>query len=230
MGGESLQWKLTLKDDVSGPAKRAARGAFAFQQAARKLQADTARVQAAAVRGQARTAQQVARLNANAFRADQRLAAQRARLSATNVAAARRSEGAVTQSFRDSLGTLGRVGGGIAAVAAGIVGSFVGIGAQVAQTVVQIAAFRESSLVALEAVLGSSAAAGRQFRNAITVANQTPLDTQDIIQQTQSFAIAGFGEREIAPLVAASADLGAAFGQRSSEGFSFALSQIRAAG
>lgn len=188
-----------------------------------------------------RTAAQVGRLNAGAFRRDQQLqraqatqlarsAGAAARASAANARSAQEGQRAVSRSFTDSLGTLGRVGLGIAGIAAGIVGSFAGIGAEVARTVVQVAAFRESSLVALEAVLGSSAAAGRQFRNAIVVANQTPLDTQDIIAQTQSFAIAGFSEREIQPLVAASADLGAAFGQRSSEGFSYALSQIRAAG
>ena len=234
---ESLQWKLTLRDDVSKPSRTAARGAAEFQRAALRLQ----RTQAAAAKAQVRTAAQVARLNANAFRRDQQLArsqatqlarsaAVAARASAANARSARDGQRAVSRSFTDSLGTLGRVGLGIAGIAAGIIGSFAGIGAEVARTVVQVAAFRESSLVALEAVLGSSQAAGRQFRNAIVVANQTPLDTADVIAQTQSFAIAGFSEREIQPLVAASADLGAAFGQRSSEGFSYALSQIRAAG
>lgn len=205
MADETLRWRLLLRDGVSGPAKRARDSLRAYRQELRRAQRSAARDAARAQRDAARAAA----ANARRMQENQRLLA---------------------QGTRTGLGLLGGLAVGAAAALAGVVSSFAEVGVAAARGVVEIAAFRESSLVALEAVLGSSQAAGRQFRNAITIANQTPLDTQDIIQQTAGFAIAGFAEREIAPLVAASADLGAAFGQRSQEGFAFALSQIRAAG
>lgn len=205
MADETLRWRLLLRDGVSGPAKRARDSLKAYRAELRRAQQSAARDAARAQRDAARQAA----ANARRMQENQRLLA---------------------QGTRQGLGLLGGLAVGAAAALAGVVGSFAEVGVAAARSVVEIAAFRESSLVALEAVLGSSEAAGRQFRNAITIANQTPLDTQDIIQQTAGFAIAGFAEREIQPLVAASADLGAAFGQRSQEGFAFALSQIRAAG
>lgn len=205
MADETVRWRLLLRDGVSGPAKRARDSLRAYRQELRRAQQSAARDAARAQRDAARAAA----ANARRMQENTRLLA---------------------QGTRTGLGLLGGLAVGAAAALGGVVASFAEVGVAAARSVVEIAAFRESSLVALEAVLGSSAAAGRQFRNAITIANQTPLDTQDIIQQTAGFAIAGFAEREIQPLVAASADLGAAFGQRSQEGFAFALSQIRAAG
>ncbi len=205
MPNETLQWRLLLRDSVSPSAKNA-------REALRAYRAELTRLQRAAARDAARAQRDAARqVVANARRAQENT-----RLLA--------------QGTRTGLNLLGGLALGAASALAGIVGNFAEVGVAAARSVVEIAAFRDSSLTALEAVLGSSTAAGRQLRNAITVANQTPLDTRDIVAQTSSFAIAGFQEREIAPLVAASADLGAAFGQRSAEGFSFALSQIRAAG
>jgi len=104
------------------------------------------------------------------------------------------------------------------------------IGFAVGRSVIELAAFRESSLVALETVMGSAEGAQRAFGNAIQMANQTPLDTRDVVSQYQRFAVAGFGEREIAPLVAASADLGSAFGRNASDSFALVASQVRSAG
>lgn len=204
MADETLNWRLRLRDAVSAPARRARDSLRAYRAELRRTQQQAARDAARAQRDAARAASQ----NARRMAENQRLLA---------------------QGTRTGLGLLGGLAVGAASALAGVVGSFAEVGAAAARSVVEIAAFRESSLVALEAVLGSSQAAGRQFRNAITIANQTPLDTQGVIQQTASFAIAGFAEREIQPLIAASADLGAAFGQRSQEGFAFALAQIRGA-
>jgi len=202
---ETLRWRLLLRDGVSPAAKRARDSLRAYRAELTRLQRTAARDAARAQRDAARQA-------------------------AANARRAQENTRLLAQGTRTGLGLLGGLAVGAASALAGVVGSFAEVGVAAARSVVEIAAFRESSLTALEAVLGSSQAAGRQFRNAITIANQTPLDTQDIIQQTAGFAIAGFAEREIQPLIAASADLGAAFGQRSQEGFSFALSQIRAAG
>lgn len=122
--------------------------------------------------------------------------------------------------------TFGDVAGG-ALAAAGALGA---VGAAIGRNVIELASFRESSLAALETVMGSGDAAQRTFANAITVANQTPLDTRDVVQSFQRFAVAGFSERELAPLVAATADIGAAFGRTASDSFSLVVSQMRAAG
>lgn len=194
-----------MRDAVSAPARRARDSLKAYRSELRRAQQSAARDAARAQRDAARAAAQ----NARRMQENTRLLA---------------------QGTRTGLGLLGGLAVGAASALAGVVSSFGEVGLAAARSVVEVAAFRESSLVALGAVLGSSQAAGRQFRNAIAIANQTPLDTQEIVAQTAAFAVAGFQEREIAPLVAASADLGAAFGQRSSEGFAFALAQIRAAG
>jgi len=211
------------------------RRALALQSAYRTRQgaqqvAQTQRDRATEMRAHQSYFQRLSRLTQASFRESTRLAAQQRRATESAGRARVQSQQREAQSSRALLGTVAGVGLGAVAALAGIATAFAGVGFAASQAVIEVASFRESSLVALEAVLGSSAAAGRQFRNAVTVANQTPLDTRDVITQTQSFAVAGFGEREIAPLIAASADLGAAFGQRSSEGFALALSQIRATG
>lgn len=205
MADETLRWRLLLRDGVSGPAKRARDSLRAYRQELRRAQQSAARDAARAQRDAARQAA----ANARRMQENTRLLA---------------------QGTRQGLGLLGGLAVGAAAALAGVVGSFAEMGLAAARGVVEIAAFRESSLAALETVMGSSDAAGRSFRNAMVMANQTPADTRDVIAQYQRFAVAGFAEREIAPLVAASADLGAAFGATASDSFALVTSQMRAAG
>jgi hypothetical protein len=136
--------------------------------------------------------------------------------------------------FRDGLEAVGLSGGNIGwgTIAGGLANvgrSALGAGASLARAGVDLAAFREGQLMALETTLGSSEAALRSFNNAIAIANQTPLDTRDVVEMTQTFASGGFGEREMAPLLAASADLAAAYGRQSAESFSLVVSQMRSA-
>ena len=137
--------------------------------------------------------------------------------------------------FREGLEAVGLSGGNIGwgTIAGGLadVGrAALGAGASLTRAGVDLAAFREGQLMALETTLGSSEAALRSFNNAIAIANQTPLDTRDVVAQTQRFVVGGFGERELAPLLAASSDLAAAFGQQASDSFALVVSQMRAAG
>lgn len=220
--------KVSLGPDFAQRAL-ALQTAYRAREGGRQVQ-QTQRDRATELRAHQSYFQRLSRMTQASFRENQRLAAQQRRATERNAAATAQAQARTRELGLSVLGGFGGAALGVVTALAGIATGFAGIGLAAAGAVVEVASFRESSLVALEAVLGSSQAAGRQFRNAITVANQTPLDTRDVIQQTQSFAIAGFGEREIAPLIAASADLGAAFGQRSSEGFALALSQIRAAG
>ena len=115
------------------------------------------------------------------------------------------------------------------------------------RSVVDLASFQQSSITSLSATVGrtEAAAAGlsgqaaeayrtatamRMFRNAIALANQTPLDTRDAVESMTALANAGFSERAITPLLAAAADLGSAFGSQAQQGFIFAIGQIRSKG
>lgn len=203
------------------------------QQAAR-LNAAAFRRDQQAERRQQQGVARSARLNAQAFRRDERMRFQQAaraeRFQAQQARVVQRNQRAVSGSVTSGMALLGGIGVAAAAAVAGLAVQFGSLATSIAGSIVQIAAFRESSLTALRVVLGSSEAAGRSFRNAMQIANQTPLDTADVIRQQQALAVAGFSERELTPLLAASADLGSAFGERSAEGFSYAIAQIRAAG
>lgn len=219
----------------------AARASAARVAAERRNAQQGARLNAAAFRRdqqaerrQQQSVQRAARFNAQAFRRDERAqrgAAVRAeRLQVQQGRIMQRNQRSMDRGFQGGVALLGGIAAAAATAVAGITIAFGGLVARLAESVVQIAAFRESSLTALRVVLGSSEAAGRSFRNAMRIANETPLDTADVIRQQQALAVAGFNEREITPLLAASADLGSAFGDRAAEGFSFAVAQIRAAG
>lgn len=234
---ERLVWKLVLEDKFSKPTARAQRAVEAYQRAMAKAAAQQQRAEAAMIRAEQRHFQQLARLQGRARReqvqADRALAVrmrQQQRTAAQNYRLSQRNADAQSSTFRGMLGTLGGIGLAAASAAAGIAASFAGMGFSAASAVVEIAAFRESSLASLEAVTGSSETAARMFRNAMVMANQTPLDTRDVVAMQGRFATAGFTERETNVLTAASSDLSAAFGQARADSFALVASQLRASG
>lgn len=234
---ERLVWKLVLEDKFSKPTARAQRAVEAYQRAMAKAAAQQQRAEAAMIRAEQRHFQQLARLQGRARReqvqADRALAVrmrQQQRTAAQNYRLSQRNADAQSSTFRGMLGTLGGIGLAAASAAAGIAASFAGMGFSAASAVVEIAAFRESSLATLEAVTGSSETAARMFRNAMVMANQTPLDTRDVVAMQGRFATAGFTERETNVLTAASSDLSAAFGQARADSFALVASQLRASG
>ena len=130
------------------------------------------------------------------------------------------------------LSSLGAVAGGWGAVIAGATAAATAIGGisyALGRNVVEMAAFREATLSSLETVMRSSEAAGRTFRNAMTIAGQTPLDTADVVGMADRFAVAGFAETQLEPLIAAAADISAARGTVAADGFALVVSQMRAA-
>lgn len=172
-----------------------------------------------------------ARDSLKAFRGElARVGRDQARAASQNARRMQENQRLLAAGTRQGIGLLGGLAIGAVGALAGIVEAFGGMGLAAARGVIEIAAFRESSLAALETVMGSSDAAGRSFRNAMVMANQTPADTADVVANFQRFAVAGFAEREIAPLVAATADIGAAFGTTASDSFALVTSQMRAAG
>lgn len=118
----------------------------------------------------------------------------------------------------------------VAAAATGVATAFAGIAYEASGAYLSIARFREDSITSLRTVLGSEASAGRTFGNALVMANQTPLDPQDVIGSFTSFAVGGFGERELTPLAAAVADVQAARGNAAADSLTRVLTQIRGLG
>lgn len=231
---ERLVWKLVLEDKFSGPTARAQRAVEQYQRAMARAAKAQQRAEQQMLRGHQNYYQQLARMTARSQREQARH--DRARISLAqrnarqNRAIVQRNERAQSDTFRGMVSTLGGFGLAAVGVVAGIASSFASIGFSAARAVVEIAAFRESSIASLTAVTGSSERAARMFRNAMVVANQTPLDTADVIGMQQRFAVAGFNERETGVLTAASTDLSAAFGQARADSFALVAAQLRASG
>ena len=253
---ETLQWRLRLREDVFGPASKAQKALRAYQRESERIarvqrqqQAAMARLNAQAFRRdqQMRRAQEraaavsvarVARANAAAYRRDQALQLSRGRtLARLQARQARENErildGNAALGRGAVLGMLGALGGfavGVGALGVRIAQSFAEIGLAAGQAVIEVAAFRESSLASLNAVLGNARSAGRAYRNAIVIANQTPLDTRDVIQAQTQLAVSGFRENELTPLLAAFSDVQAARGGEAGQALIRVLGQIRGLG
>ena len=256
MAGETLQWRLRLREDVFGPASKAQKALRAYQaesnriaRVQRQQQAAMARANAQAFRrdqqllrarerAAATSAARVARANAQAYRRDQALQLSRGRtLARLQARQARENErildGNVALGRGAVLGMLGALGGlavGVGALGLRIAEGFGEIGLAAGQAVIEVAAFRESSLASLSAVLGNARSAGRAYRNAIVIANQTPLDTRDVIQAQTQLAVSGFRENELTPLLAAFSDVQAARGGEAGQALIRVLGQIRGLG
>ena len=142
----------------------------------------------------------------------------------TRLATTRTAE--LSDRFAGLGGALGTLAAGTAAAAAG----FGRITYEAGSAYLSVARFREDSLTSLGTVLGSQRAAGRSFGNALIMANQTPLDPQDVISSFTNFAVGGFSERELSPLAAAVADVQAARGQTAADSLTRVLTQIRGLG
>ena len=253
---ETLQWRLRLREDVFGPASKAQKALRAYQRESERIarvqrqqQAAMARLNAQAFRrdqqmrraqerAAASSAARVARANAAASRRDQALQVSRGRtLARLQARQARENErildGNAALGRGAVLGMLGALGGfavGVGALGVRIAQSFAEIGLAAGQAVIEVAAFRESSLASLNAVLGNARSAGRAYRNAIVIANQTPLDTRDVIQAQTQLAVSGFRENELTPLLAAFSDVQAARGGEAGQALIRVLGQIRGLG
>lgn len=137
--------------------------------------------------------------------------------------------GAAKRGLNEIHSATGITFGDIIRGAAQATSAIVRMGFAFGRNTVEMLSFRESSLAAMEAVTGSSDEAGRSFRNSMTMANQTPLDTRDVVGAQTRFAVAGFSERERTPLIGAMSDLQSALGTTAGNSFSLVVSQMRAA-
>lgn len=130
-----------------------------------------------------------------------------------------------------ALGTLGTLAQGAAAAVLGIAVAFGQITIAIGAALLRLAAFRESTLTTLRVLSGNSrGAARRQFGNAITIANQTPDDTEAVAARQANLRVAGYSERETTPLLAAVGDVQAARGNQAASSAELLLSQFRGTG
>mgnify|MGYP000894826724 CR=1 FL=1 len=218
---DRARFDVILGDQVSGAAGRAT----------------------VAMKGLEASFRSVARLNASAWRRDQGIMAAQARARVrADVAAARGGGGFFDGLFGRGgradtmLGGVGRFGlmaAGLASVARvgmDVASTFGRIAYSAGSAYLSVASFRQDSIAGLTTVLGNQRAATNAFRNALVMANQTPLDPQDVIGTFTSLAVGGFRESELAPLTAAAADIQAARGQAASDALVRVFSQMRGLG
>lgn len=110
------------------------------------------------------------------------------------------------------------IGAGVAAVALG-------------RNIVDLAAFQQSAETTLTATMGNAEEAAQAFQDAIQIANQTPLDTRDVITAMNGLAAAGFRTRaQMLPMLGILTDVGALHGADAMSRFSLALGQVQARG
>lgn len=120
----------------------------------------------------------------------------------------------------------------LAAAATGLALSLGRVAFSAAESVVQMAAFRESTLTSMGTILGGGsrgAQAQSAFRWAGTVARQTPLDERSVVEVMRQAATGGFRDTMLRAVAAAATDVGSANPQDSTAASRFivAVSQLR---
>lgn len=243
--------------DEERRASASQRAAAVVQRAAERQQraeaavaARTSRAQAQASAARQRTEERVQRANATASQRYQREQASRdargraeaysasRRFAATQQRDAQRNQRQVDAARARferqndaALSTLGGMALSAAAAVTGIALAFGRVAFQIGEALLNLAAFRESTLTTLRVLSGGNrGAARRQFGNAITIANQTPDDTQAVAARQANLRVAGYSERETTPLMAGIADIQAARGNQAASSAELLLSQFRGTG
>ena len=149
------------------------------------------------------------------------------RFQASWMSQARRQLAGFRRGLNDTFSGLGRVAAPVLAVGAAGAAAAGMLGA----SVVRLAAFQQSAETSLAASLGSAETAQQAFREAITIANQTPLDTTQVVEAMQSLASAGFRTLPaLRPMLGLLTDVGATHGADAMQRFSLALGQVQARG
>lgn len=149
------------------------------------------------------------------------------RFQASWLSQARRQFQGFRRGVNEAFGGLGRAVTPVAALGAAGAAAAGMLGA----SVVRLAAFQQSAETSLAASLGSAETAQQAFREAITIANQTPLDTTQVVDAMQSLAAAGFRTLPaLRPMLGILTDVGATHGADAMQRFSLALGQVQARG
>lgn len=216
-------------------AAAAARTSRAQAQASAVRQRAEERIQranaVASQRYQREQASRDARGRAEAFTAQRRFAAAQQREAQRNQRQVDAARARFERQNDAALSTLGGMALSAAAAVTGIALAFARVAFQIGEALLNLAAFRESTLTTLRVLSGGDrGAARRQFGNAITIANQTPDDTQAVAARQANLRVAGYSERETTPLLAGIADIQAARGNQAASSAELLLSQFRGTG
>lgn len=140
----------------------------------------------------------------------------------------------VAAGFQKLGGGLSRMGsvamtafGGMALGAGAAVGGLAVVGSKFAYDSLT---FKENTLTAFEAIIGSKTGADALYNKAVKLAADTPFETKDVVSSSLQLLAGGFKDKEIMPLLGNIGDIGIVKGKEGLESVIRALTQIKAKG
>lgn len=221
---DGLKWVMELMDRTSGPARRVVASLNAVRAAQDSVRSSAARA--------ARTPDPLATLE----RATGQRRAQRQRQIGRELEQFARSQNQASSSsglFSSILGGVGSVLMVVGAAAIAAAGAIASVGASAARSVVELGGFQESTMVAMQTMLGSRGAADQEFGSALRIARLTPFDTRNVVSLRRQLLGAGFRDtRERDVMTAVISDISAMNPEDSTimQRLGLAIGQIRGAG
>lgn len=193
---DKLQWMIELMDRASGPARAIAASLNKVKVAKDQLAKDPA----------TKVFDSLERASAS------RRLASRNRMGRELDAFSRSSRSATGESsmFAGALGAVGGVLLTVGAAALSAAAAIAGVGASAARSVIELAGFQESTMVAMQTTLGSRGAANAEFASSLRIARMTPFDTRAVVSMRRQLLGAGFRDtRERDVLTGLVADIAA---------------------
>jgi hypothetical protein len=224
MAVDGLKWVMELLDRTSGPARKVAAALSAVSAAQDSVRASATK--AASAKSPLDSIERGIRRRRGAREA----------VFGRELADLARQQGQASGSssaFSSVLGGVGSalmVAGAAAVAAAAAIG---GVGASAARSTVELAGFQESTMVAMQTMLGSRSAANAEFSRSLSIARLTPFDTRNVVSMRRQLVGAGFrdsAERDV--MTGVLADLSALNPEDSTvmQRLGLAVGQIRGAG
>lgn len=224
MAIEGLKWVMELMDRTSGPARKVVQSLNAVRVAQDSVRASASRA--------ARAPDPLAALD----RATGQRRTQRQRTLGRELEAFARSQQRTSDwssTLNGVLSTGVAVLGAIGAAAIGAASAIAGVGGAAARSVVELSGFQESTMVAMQTMLGSRGAANAEFGSALRIARLTPFDTRNVVSLRRQLLGAGFRDgRERDVMTAIISDVSAMNPEDSGvmQRLGLAIGQIRGAG
>lgn len=221
---DGLKWVMELMDRTSGPARRVTAALNAVRVAQDNVRASGAR--AASTKSPLDAIERSVRRRRGAREA----------VFGRELADLARQQGQASGSTSAFSSVLGGMGGALMVVGAAAIAAAAaigGVGASAARSTVELAGFQESTLVAMQTMLGSREAASAEFNRSLAVARLTPFDTRNVVSMRRQLVGAGFrdsAERDV--MTGVLADLSALNPEDTTvmQRLGLAVGQIRGAG
>lgn len=224
MAVDGLKWVMELLDRTSGPARKVAAALSAVSAAQDSVRASATK--AASAKSPLDSIERGIRRRRGAREA----------VFGRELADLARQQGQATSSGSAFSSVLGGVGAGLMVAGAAAIAAAAAIGnvgASAARSTVELAGFQESTLVAMQTMLGSREAASAEFNRSLAVARLTPFDTRNVVSMRRQLVGAGFrdsAERDV--MTGVLADLSALNPEDTTvmQRLGLAVGQIRGAG